>query len=82
MMKKRIMIGVAVFAVLYCSAYVVLRAQHVIMHFSNADHWHPEKRSPGHFVDTRTDKAVSDRIIKVIFFPAMLAEQTVRNSAG
>jgi hypothetical protein len=76
------MIGVAVFAALYCAAYIILRSQHVIMHFSNADHWHPEKRSPGHFVDTKSDNVVSDRIIKVVFFPAMLAEQTARNIAG
>ena len=81
MMKKRILNGVAVFAVLYCTAYVALRSQRIIMHFSNADHWRPEKQSPGHFVDIRSDKNLSDPIIKIAFFPAMRAEQMVRNIA-
>lgn len=81
MMKKRITIGIAIFTVIYCTAYVTLRSKHVIMHFSNADHWHPEKRSSGHFVDTRSDKALSDRAVKIVFCPAMLAEQLVRNTA-
>ena len=79
MKRKGIVIGLVAFAVLYCGVYVALRSEHVIMHFSNADHWHPEKRSPGHFVDTRSDKTISDKIVKVIFFPAMLAERTFRN---
>jgi hypothetical protein len=81
-MKKRIITGLAVFAVLYCAAYITLRSQHVIMHFSNAKHWYPEKRSPDHFVDTSSEKTVYNRVIKVIFFPAMLAEQTARDIAG
>ncbi len=80
--RKGIIIALATFAVFYCTAYVSLRSQHVIMHFSNADHWHIEKQSPGHFVDTRSDKTVPDRIVKVIFRPAMLVEQTARNIAG
>lgn len=80
MRRKGILIALVVIAMLYCGAYVALRSQHVIMHVSNADHWDPEKRTPGHFVHNRTDKAATGRILKTLYCPAMLAEQAFRNN--
>lgn len=82
MKKKGIVIGIALFMVLYCAAYLVLRSQHVIMHFSNADDPDPEKRSPWHFVGATSDESISHTVVNIVFFPAILAEQIFRNIKG
>ncbi len=61
----------------YCGAYVALRASHRIMHFSNAQHPHPEKWSPEHHVDVTTG---DDWVIDFAFQPLMFLERTVRNA--
>ena len=82
MNKMKVAISIAIFATAYCVAYLALRSTHFITHYSNADHWHPETRSPGHFVDTRSGMRLFDRVLKIVFCPAMLAEQVARNILG
>ena len=83
-MKKRLVLIciVSCLALLYVGGYFVLRKSHVIIHFSDVDHWHPAKRFPGHFVDTASDTEISDRIVKVAFSPLMWIEQSLRNLGG
>jgi len=79
---KRWSVLLVAVVVLYVGAYGGLRCAHIVTHYSNADHWHPEKRSPGHFVDTGTDGSLDSELIRVLFFPLMCAERAYHEFAG
>lgn len=79
MMPIRLMALLIAVAVVYTSAYFGLRATHRITHFSNANHWHHEKRFPGHFVGVAHDRAW---LVEWTFKPLMLAEQAFHNTRG
>ena len=66
--------------VAYLTGYVGLRATHRITHFSNAEHWHPEKRSPGHSVSEGGFRTPA--LVLAPFKPLMLAEEALRNAAA
>lgn len=77
-MKRRVVIVLLVVIALaaYGFSYMGLRASHRIAHYSNANHWDPEKRSTGHYVGTAND---SDWQIELAFKPLMLLEQAFHN---
>ena len=64
----------------YCGVYSMLRAGHAIMHYSNADHWHPEKRTAGHYVSASTYGAW-DVVLDTLFWPLMRAEESCHGLA-
>ena len=77
-MDKRVLVVLFVSVTLiapYLGSYFLLRRAHVIVHYSNAAHSHPEERSPGHLVDTASDHKASDRIVKTLFGGAMRVEE-------
>src|SRR5687768_913799 len=66
--------------VVYVAGYVGLRATHRITHFSNAAHWHPEKRSAGHSVSEGGVR--TPPLVLALFKPLMSAEEALRNAAA
>lgn len=68
---KKLIACIIVFACAYCGSYVVLRMNGSFMHHSNADHWHPEKRSPEHYVHAPGDGQV---LLEATFWPLRAGE--------
>lgn len=75
----RIGLLVTVVLGLYMVSYLELRSSHQIRHYSNADHWHHEKREPGHSVHAGRD---THPVISRCFKPLMLMEQAYHNTLG
>ena len=72
--------AVAVLSVLfvYLAGYGVLRVQHLIVHQSNYEHWHSEKRSRAHSMGLRMDDyPVASNTVALLYFPAMVGERLV-----
>lgn len=59
------------FALLYSASYAALRLTGTFTHFSNANHWHAEKRSPGHNIGTPGD----DVVLEAAFWPLRSSEE-------
>jgi hypothetical protein len=73
------LLGLAV-AAAYLGGYGVLRSRHTITHHSNASHWDPEKRSPGHFLHATCKNRAVDKVIAAVFYPPMRMEEVFHNS--
>lgn len=63
----------------YAGGYLRLRATHRLTHFSNAEHWHPEKREAGHHIGNGAVR--TSQTVQTMYKPLMLAEETLRNLA-
>ena len=81
MKRKRILLAAAlVLIAMYAGAYVTLRANHTIMHKSNAHHWVPHKRQAGHRVSCSSG-SLGSQLAGLVFKPAMSVEESCRNMA-
>ncbi|GEM_PF-5933638 len=67
------------FLLFYASVYIVLRSQHVIVNYSNVDIWPSWKGGTRHSISMRSRDTPIEKGLEVMFFPAMFAEQTLRN---
>lgn len=70
MKRKHLVLLLISFALLYGASYAALRLTGTFTHFSNANHWHAEKRSAGHNISTPGD----DVVLEAIFWPLRSGE--------
>jgi hypothetical protein len=83
-MKKRffaaVFFSITALFVTYIGMYFIMRKNHTIRCYSNAQHPHPEKRSPGYYVRFKYDSVDGSNkdFIDVAFYPIMRFEETFR----
>lgn len=78
--KILLVLGLLVLA--YLGGYILARATHGIVHTSNYRHWHPEKRSPEHFVGSDFHVRLSCRALNLLYKPLRLLEEKYHNAAN
>ena len=70
MKRKHLVLLLIAFTSLYGASYAALRLTGTFRHFSNANHWHSEKRSPGHYIGTPDN----DVVLEAAFWPLRSSE--------